>query len=191
MTNDTPMLTPESAIASLAETTAPDHHPAPVPFYQDPSFLVALSIVLFVVLIWKHIKSGFISFTDKYAAKVSQQLRDATQLRAEAEALLTQYRSEQKKNAQLADEIVANTKREIAALHDRSQMELKNLLRAREQQAMDKINRLEAEVMQELREKAAAMAVDVTQQLLQEILDAQRQAALIDQALREMPKQVN
>jgi F-type H+-transporting ATPase subunit b len=177
---------------TLAEgATAHGHGATAVPFYQDPSFLVAFSIVLFVVLTWKHIKRGFLQFTDNYAAKIGKQLQDAAQLRQEAETLLKQYRAEQKKSAQLAEDILSNTKREITALQERSQMELKSLLRARDHQTMEKIARMEAEIMQELRQKTAAMAVEVTQQILQEILDAQRQAILIDQALREMPKQVN
>lgn len=186
-----PSETATSHQAGVEGTTAHGHSATPVPFYQDASFLVAFSIVLFVVVTWKHIKRGFLQFTDNYAAKIAQQLQDAKKLRHEAETLLQQYRQEQKKSAQLADEILQTTKNEIAALHTRSQMELKNLLRARELQAMDKIQRLESEIMRELRQKTTDMAINVTQQILQEILDAQRHAALIDQALREMPKQVN
>ena len=57
---------------------------ASLPFYQDPSFWVAVSIVVFIALVYKTARKLFVQSTDKYAANVARQLNEAKALRAEA-----------------------------------------------------------------------------------------------------------
>ncbi|TAH36059.1 MAG: hypothetical protein EYC62_02870 [Alphaproteobacteria bacterium] len=167
-------------------------HHAPIgPFYMDPTFWVALSIVVFAVLIFKTVKKMYFQATDKYAADVAKQLKQAQDLKAEAEAMIVQYREKQKQGAIECERIIQQAKTDSIAMQQSSMAELKDMIHAREQQAMEKINRLEAEIIKELRQKTANMAIDATQRILVEILDAQKNAALVDQAIREMPQKLN
>ncbi len=164
---------------------------ASTPMLQDASFWVALAIVIFVALAFKTARRLFIAKTDDYAAQVAKQLREAKSLRAEAEALLQQYSKQLAEGKKQADEIVASAKRDAETMAQQGLQELRELLSRREQQAEARISRMESELLQDMRSKATDMAVDATQRLLQEILDAQRHAVLISQAIKEMPKQVH
>lgn len=180
--------------ATLAGThaeTGVAGHGAPVPFYQDASFWVALSIVIFAVLAWRAVRKMYIQATGKYADEVSRQLREARELKEQAEALLAQYKQKQQDGMKEAQQIAANAKSDAETLRGHAMDELKTLLRSREQQAMDKIDRAEAEIIKELRVKTADMAIEATQSILKEVLDSQRNAMLVDQAIREMPKQLH
>lgn len=78
-----------------AETHIPASHEA-LPFHQDPTFWVAIAIVLFVVLAFKSLRRIFLQKTGDYADNVAKQLNEAKALRIEAENLITQYRQRQK-----------------------------------------------------------------------------------------------
>lgn len=69
--------------------------------------------------------------------------------------------------------------------------DLQTALRVREKSALEKIARAEAEVIKDLRLKTAELATATAEDIIRQTLDATRTAALIDQAIREMPKQVH
>ncbi len=173
-----------------AETHHPGGHPSPV-FYMDPTFWVAISIVAFVALVYNSGRKFFIKSTDRYAADVARQLNEAKQLRAEAEGMIASYREKQKQGFADAEAIVNQAKADAESLRAEAAKHIRDTIRNREQQSMDRIERMEAEIIKELRVKTADMAIEATQKILEEILNSQRTASLIDQAIREMPKQVH
>jgi len=161
------------------------------PFYNDPTFWVALSIVIFVVLVWKTVKRIFIKQTTNYADDVAGQLANAKKLRAEAESLISQYRQKQKQGVVEAEAIITAAKRDAESMRKGAIEDLASLIAAREKQTFEKIERIEAEIIKDLRLKTANMAIDATQAILREVLDAHKTANLVDQAIREMPKQLH
>ncbi len=193
------MTTAETTLIDPAtETSAMEHAPsghhdghAAVPFYMDATFWVAVSIVVFIAAIFKTIKKMYVQTTDKYATGVSRQLAEAKELKSQAETMIKEYREKQKQGAAECERIIQQAKTDAESMREASLRELKATIKIREQQAVDKIGRLESEIMKELRLKTADMAIDATQKILSEILDAHRNATLVDQAIREMPKQLN
>lgn len=158
---------------------------------QDPTVWVAIAIVLFVALVWKPAKKMLVKSTDEHAANVARQLKEARELREQAEILIQDYRAKQQQGADESRRIIEHAKAEAARITDQAVEDLEQNLLRREQQLLERIRRSESEIVQDLRAQTVDMALTATQQLLKEVLDAQRSAALLNQAMRNMPKQLH
>jgi F-type H+-transporting ATPase subunit b len=173
------------------ESETAHHVAANLPPMENPTVWAAIAIALFIVLMWKAAKRALVAMTDKHAAEVMRQLDEARSLRLEAEQLIVQYRHKREEAQMEAVRIVDHAKAEAKRLLDDAQIQLKDTMARREQQTLDKIARLEGDAVKELRGQAVDMALATTQKMLKDALDAQRQAFLIDQAIKEMPKTVH
>ncbi len=64
---------------------------------------------------------------------------------------------------------------------------LAELVKRREQQAIDRINQAEAEATREVRNKAVEIAVSATGRLIADTMSADKANELIDAAIKELP----
>ena len=157
-------------------------------FWLDPKFWVAVSFVLFFLLLGKKLWGAIASALDGRAAGIRRQLDEASRLRAEAEQMLVAAEAERASAAKEAEALLANAHAEADRLSAAAVAEAEAAAKRRERMALDRIAAAEASAVADVRNAAAEVAGAAARAVLAETLDASTDAALIDQSLTDLPK---
>jgi F-type H+-transporting ATPase subunit b len=155
--------------------------------FNDPTFWVAVSFVLFVVLvIWKG-GSSLVAGLDNRAKEIQRRLDEAQQLREEAQAAKAEYQRRQRDALSEAEAILDHAKTEAVRMREEAEVKLAQSLARREQVALDKIQAAEAKALQEVRAQMVDLAVAATRRLIQDNMDDATQNRLVAGAIEEIP----
>ncbi len=157
----------------------------------DETFWVALAFVIFVAAMWRPMGRMIGSALDGRAAKIREEIEEATRLREEAQALFVRYQRQQSDSVKEAEEILAHVREEAERQSRLAAEALEGTIKRREQQALDRIARAEQEALDEVRGAAVDMAVRTTRELLVNRLDDAGQADLIDTAVADLDKKLH
>jgi F-type H+-transporting ATPase subunit b len=155
---------------------------------HNPEFWVLVGFLIFFGLLgrtfWKLMKGGL----DGRAAKVQEQLNEASALRAEAQRVLDLYRGKQEQAVKDANDILEAAKAQAEILRKTGEDELKRSLTAREAQAMDRIAQAEQAAIQSVKARAVEIAILAATGLVTESIDKDGAAALVDRAIDDLPQ---
>lgn len=152
------------------------------------SVWVAVGFIVFIALIWRKVGTALGSMLDQRSEKISNELKEAAALRDEALEELKTFRRLHREAAEEAKTILQSA--EVAAQRIRETAE-KNAIAAvkrREQQADAKIKAAEANLVAELRERAAILATATATEIITSKLDKKASLALVDSAAAEIEK---
>jgi F-type H+-transporting ATPase subunit b len=153
--------------------------------------LLLLALIILIVIIWKPLSRLVLGALDGHAAKVRGELEEAKRLREEAQHLLAEQQRKVAAGKDQAQAIVQQARAEAERQTRRHQVELEATLQRRTEQAMDRIAREEQRALQEVRTRAATLAIRTTERLLAEQLDGQRAQALLDDAIGEVGRKLS
>ena len=155
---------------------------------SDPKFWVAVSFVLFFLLLGKKIWGVLTAALDGKAEGIRRQLAEAAGLRAQAEQMLQSAEAERAAAAREAEELLARARSEAERLAAAAAAEAEAAAKRRERMAMDRIAAAEASAVAEVRNAAADIAGAAARAVIAETLDATADAALVDQSVADLPK---
>ena len=156
--------------------------------FRDPEFWVLVSAVIFVIAVWKPAKRSLLGSLDERSARIAAELDEARRLREEAERLLADYQQKQRAALDDAQAIVAHAKQEAEAIAAQSARDLQQMLERRQRLAEERIAQAEAKALGEIRAEAVDVAVSAARRVIVAEVDAQRGAALLDQAIASLPQ---
>jgi len=159
--------------------------------FADPEFWVLLAVVVFVIAIWKPGKRAIIGAIDSRAERIRQELDAARSLREEAQQALAAYQRRQQEGAAEAQVIIAHAKEEAERIAAQSLRDLEEMLRRRQLLAQERIAQEEAKALAEIRSIAVDIAISAARQVIAAALDERRGAALIDEAIAALPRQLH
>lgn len=159
--------------------------------FTDPTFWVGLAFVLTVALIAKPIWRGVSGSLDERADKIRDQIEEARKLREEAQALLADYQRKQRDALSEAENIVAQAGEEADRMKAEAAEHLEQTIERRKAQALDRIAQSEAQAIASVRDTAVDVAIAAAEQLIKDRVSGDRQAALVDAAIKELPSQLN
>jgi F-type H+-transporting ATPase subunit b len=155
---------------------------------HNPEVWVLVGFLIFFGLLgrtfWKLMRDGL----DGRAAKVQEQLNEASALRAEAQRVLDLYRGKQEQAVKDANDILEAAKAQAEILRKTGEDELKRSLTAREAQAMDRIAQAEQAAIQSVKARAVEIAILAATGLVTESIDKDGAAALVDRAIDDLPQ---
>jgi F-type H+-transporting ATPase subunit b len=157
-------------------------------FWLNPQFWVAVSFVIFVVLLGRTVWNKAVQALDARGDKIRADLDEAARLRTEAEAMLRQAEADRATALVEAEQTLARAKAEAQRVADATAAEAELSAKRRERMAMDRISAAEASAVAEVRHAAAAIAVAAARSVITEKLDANADAALIDKAVADLPR---
>jgi F-type H+-transporting ATPase subunit b len=158
---------------------------------MSESAIVALSLLVFIGLLYKPVKKGIISALDNYAAEAIRSLDDAQAMFNEAENLVNDAKEELIEAKITAKEIVARAHKEAADLLAEAKSEAERITTKRAEIAMARITQQEQQIMDELKQEAIALAMrNVHTNLIKE-LDSKAQLSLIENGLTDIKKIIN
>ena len=157
----------------------------------NEEFWVAAAFVVTVLLIvWKGGRQ-ILKMLDDRAEVVRAELDAAEKLREEAQHLLAEYQRRQRDAARESEAIIAQARQEAEALITQSRARLDETLARRESQALDRIAQAEANAQAEIRARAARLAVEASREILARQLDGAPGDALVDSAIKGLPKHLH
>ncbi len=157
-------------------------------FWLNPVFWVAVSFVIFVALMGKMMWNKATEALDARGAKIQADLDEAARLRTEAEAMLRAAEGERAAALAEAEQTLARAKAEAERVAAMTAAEAEAAAKRREKMAMDRIHAAEAGAVAEVRAAAADIAAAAARTVIAERLDVQADAALIDQAVADLPR---
>jgi len=159
--------------------------------FSNPTFWVGVGFVLFVVLAWKPISRALLGALDDRAARIKAQIEEAERLRAEAQALVAEYKAKHAQALQEAQAIVATAEDQAKRIAAEASVALDAALKRREQQALDKIAQAEAAALRDVRNQAVDIAMTAARQIVAAQVQGQKGAALIEAAIKELPAKLH
>jgi F-type H+-transporting ATPase subunit b len=157
-------------------------------FWLDPKFWVAVSFIVFVVLIGRMAWARIAAMLDARGQRIRAELDEAQRLRAEAEAMRRQADAERAAAMKEAQELLERARTEAERVAQAAAAEAEAAARRRERMAMDRIAAAEAGAVADVRNAAAEIAVTAAREVLATNLDAKADAALIDRAVADLPR---
>ncbi|MEZ5668408.1 MAG: F0F1 ATP synthase subunit B [Alphaproteobacteria bacterium] len=158
---------------------------------ENPETWVAIAFVVTVILIvWKGGRSMMKTLDDR-AEAVRAELDAAEKLREEAQHMLADYQRRQRDAIKESEAIIAQARTDAEALIVDSRSKLEETLSRREQLALDRIAQAEANAQTEIRAQAAQMVIAASRQILAKQLDGAPGDALVDGAIKDLPKHLH
>ena len=160
-------------------------------FLRDPEFWILVAFVVVIVLLWKPAGRAVTKALDDRAEKIRLDLDRAAKLRTDAQALLAEYQQKQRDALKDAEAILTQAKADAERLSAQAAADLDASLKRREQMALQRIAQAEQQALAEVRAAAVDIAIAATGKLLAEKLDAAKQDALVDGAIKELQGKLN
>ncbi|MGP1284112.1 MAG: F0F1 ATP synthase subunit B family protein [Parasphingopyxis sp.] len=175
-----------------AHTEEAGHGSYPTALGFDSNGWVALAMIFVLgVMLWKKVPSIIGAAMDKRIAAIRGEIEEASNLRAEAEALKAEYEAK-----------TANADKEAAAMLDRAREEAGQivaqaeadadaLIERRGRLAEEKIAAAERSAIAEVRARAASAATAAAAALIERKHDADADKALVDRTISNMDARLN
>ena len=157
-------------------------------FWLDPKFWVAVSFTVFAALAIKLAWGTVTAMLDGRGQRISAELAEAARLRQEAEDMLRQAEAERQAAMAEAAALIERAKAEAERVAATAAADAQAQAARREKMAMDRIAAAEASAVSEVRNAAAEVATMAARSLIAETFSAEDDAAMIDQAVTELPK---
>lgn len=157
-----------------------------VAFYEDTSFLVAAAFILFFVIFGKKLGGVIATMLDDRAAKINDEIEQATRLREEAQELLASYEKKQHEALKEAEAIVTAAKEEAERLAAEAAENLEKSLKRSEQLAMDRIHQAEAQALAQVKGQAVDLAMDAAKRILESEASGKKADALVNDAIKNL-----
>lgn len=159
---------------------------------MEAEFWVAVAFVLFfVILAYFGIHKTIGSTLDKRASRIQSELEEAARLKAEAEALLAEYKQKTANAEKEAAEIIEGAKADAERLAAEAHAKLEDFVSRRTQMAEAKIAQAEAQALAEVRSVAAEVAVGAAEKVLAHTTKGSLAADLISRGIEDVKKKLN
>lgn len=159
-------------------------------FFEAPEFWVMVAFFILIAGVGKAVFRMATEALDKRGQAINDQIEEAVRLREEAQDLLASYERKQRDAAEEAERIVERASAEAERLSEQAAHDLEAALKRRERQAMDRISQAEATALDEIRALAVDVALDATARLLADTMTADKSNAMIDDAIKDLPKKL-
>ncbi len=158
---------------------------------SSPELWVAVAFVVFVGVAQKNVRQIVGAGLDEQAASIRGEIDEAQNLRDEAQALLASYKRQH-------SEAVAETKAILDQARDEAKFQSKAAeaalaltLRRREQRILERISRIEATALAEIRQATADLALRTTEKIMAAHLTEKRADRLVDTAIADLENLLN
>lgn len=155
---------------------------------RDAEFWVAIAFVAFFAMAGRTLLRVTLGWLDGKGRQIDAEIRAATALKEEAEALLQQAEKKLARAGMEAADILSNAQEDAKAVRSRAEADLKETLSRREAQIKNRLHQMEVQATAELRRHLATLTVVAAERVLKQELDATRSTQLTEQAIADLTK---
>lgn len=158
----------------------------------NPELWVAAGLFLFLGLcVFVGVPKLVAAQLDAKGAKIQSELDEAARLRAEAEALLAQIRTEKAEAEAQAADMLAAAEADARLMEVEAKAKLEETLARRQALAERRIAQAEAQATAEVKTAAADLAARAAEQILAARLAGQKADPLLDAAIAQIGTRLN
>lgn len=159
-------------------------HPQPELWGLAPFQVVALAMaVLIAIMLWKRVPQMVVGGLDNKIAAIRQQLDEAKQLRAEAEALRQEYQAKIVNAEKDAAAMLETARKEADGILAKAEDDGAAMVERRQRMAEDRISAAERSAVDEVRQRAASAATAASRKLIAEHHGPDADRTLADQMI--------
>lgn len=158
---------------------------------NDPTFWVAIALIVFLALIAKPVSRMATKGLDERAEKIKAELDEAERLRNEAQDLLAQYQRKQRDAASEAQSIIDHAKSEAERLDREGRQRLQEALARREKLAAERIHLAEQQARARFRTRAIDVAIAASEKVMAGEMNAAQANGLIDESISGLSKRLH
>ena len=159
--------------------------------WDNPTLWVAISFLVFLIIFsrpaWRFVTYAL----DKKISQITNKIEEAMKLREEAQDILAAHKRKIAEADKETTEIISQAREEAQALRARLTAELEASLNRREKMAADRIAQAEADAVESVRALTADIALNAAGKLLAETVKGERGDSLVEQAIKELPDNLN
>ena len=157
---------------------------------DDATLWVGLSFVLFVLLVIKPLTSMFSQNIDAQIDSLKKEINEAKKLKIEAENLLDEHKSKEKKNTMYIDELKKQTRKEVTEIEERIKKEIKLAINRKEENYELIIKQMESNLKRNLQKEIMVKTLKFTQSRIEKNISEKHNDNFIDESLKKLPKQL-
>lgn len=158
---------------------------------HDTYTWIILSFVIFAVVAWRFGRAPVVAALDTKIATIRAEIKQAENLRAEAQALVMEFEQRQRHAHAEAEEMVEKARQQAEALRLREEARLEETMRRKEEQLNARLLLMRDQAIDELRQIAAQLAFDAAQKMVVQKIDDETRAKLLDRALEQVAQRLN
>ena len=153
----------------------------------DPRTWVGVAFTIFFLIFGRKIWAAVTAILDKRAETIRSELDEASRLRREAEALLADAKVRREAALRDAETMLAHAREEALQVGQTARADAIAAATRRERMAMDRITAAEKAAVTDVRIAAADIAARAAHLVIQQTLDHEADAHLIDRAIQGLP----
>lgn len=174
-----------AAVSASTEVPGSPAHEAEANFHGigAPVFVALSMVVVIAIMLWRRVPAVIGGMLDRKIAGIRANLDEAAKLRAEAEAIRSEYERKAAAAAQEADAILAHAREEADGIVAQAEADAASLIERRGRMAEDKIAAAERAAIADVRATAADAAARAAAALIAERHDADADRTLVDQTI--------
>ena len=157
---------------------------------DDATLWVGLSFILFVLLVIKPLTSMFSQNIDAQINSLKKEINEAKRLKIEAENLLDEHKSKEKKNTMYIDELKKQARKEATEIEERIKKEIKLAINRKEANYELIIKQMESNLKENLQKEIMVKTLKFTQSRIEKNISEKHNDNFIDESLKKLPKQL-
>lgn len=129
---------------------------------------VAVSIIIFMLLAFKHIRKFLVESLDNRENSIRLKLEEAISLSNEAEKLLQEHRLKHKNSDKDVKEIQSSAEAEVKYLKANAEKEFEEKLKAKKSNILNRISNKESKTLEKMRLESIQLAIKTSILIIQE-----------------------
>ncbi|MEM1287945.1 MAG: ATP F0F1 synthase subunit B [Pseudomonadota bacterium] len=159
---------------------------------MDASFWALVGLIIFFgIIIYFKVPGMITKALDGRADKVRNELEEARKLREEAQAVLADFRRKTANAQEEAEDIIAQANAEAKRMTEETEAALEAMIARRTAAAESRIAQAETQALNEVRSRAAELAIAASEKLLMEQTKGDAASSLIDQSIKDVGSRIN
>ena len=156
-------------------------------YLYEAEFWVAVAFVIFVAVLWRvGAHRSLVSALDDRSKRIATELDEAHRLRAEAQALLKEYRRKAKEAESEAAAILELARSEAAEIASEARKRTEEFVARRTKMAEGKIAQAETQALADVRAAAADAAVKAAEKILADTVKGRTAEGLLEIAIEDV-----
>jgi F-type H+-transporting ATPase subunit b len=157
----------------------------------DTHFWYLVSFLVFATIVYKYGMPALLGVLDKRIEEIREELKNAEDLRVEAQEMLAQYQRKHKDAVKDADAILENAKAQAKEMQKAAEKELDEVIARREKQLEERVARMQQNAREEILEYASSLAIAATTEIIADQLDKKSNEKLVDAAIKDISKNIH
>lgn len=117
----------------------------------DEKLIFTICFIILLILVYKPAKRAILQMLDREIAVIDNDLKNVTALRNEAEINMRTIEKQLKQIIDERDEVIAQTLKNVEDIKAENMLELNLLLKRKEQDAVNRIEAIKSETIEEIR----------------------------------------